>query len=61
MLMHAVIVDDCHVTGLPVVTNAIVNLVTEAIENVERGFVDVTMLLRAASRRILSTRPACAT
>ena len=49
MLVHAVVVHDRHVSSLPVVPDAIVDLVALAIEYVERGLVDVTVLLRLAA------------
>src|SRR5216683_6745212 len=53
MLVHAVVMDDRDVAGLPIVANAVVDLVARAIENVERGLVDVPVLLGLAARRIL--------
>jgi hypothetical protein len=46
MLVHAVVVDDRHVAGLPVVADAVMNLVALAVEDVEGGLVDVAVLLR---------------
>lgn len=49
MLMHTVVVHDHHVTGRPVVPLAVVDLVADAVENVERRFVHVSVLLRLTS------------
>src|SRR6267142_2630142 len=53
MLVDAVVVDDGDVAGFPVVADAVVNLVALAVEDVERRFVDVAVLLRVAARRVL--------
>src|SRR5258705_759730 len=53
MLVDAVVVDDGDVAGLPVVADAVVNLVALAVEDVERRFVDVAVLLRVPARRVL--------
>ena len=53
MLVHAVVVHDRDVAGLPVVADAVVDLVALAVEDVERRFVDVTVLLRLAARPVL--------
>src|SRR5205823_9032785 len=52
MLMHAVIVDDRNVAGLPVVAHAVVHLVAGAVEDVERRLVDVAMLAVDTARRV---------
>src|SRR5229473_3399690 len=53
MLVHAVVMDDRDVAGLPVVANAVVDFVACAIENVERRLVDVPVLLGLAAGGIL--------
>src|SRR5437763_16827204 len=53
MLMHAVHVDDRDVSRGPVVAHAVMDLVTLAVENVERRLVNVAVLLRAASGAVL--------
>ena len=51
--MHAVVVDDRDVAGLPVVAHAVVDLVALAIEDVEGRLVHVAVLLRLATRGVL--------
>src|SRR6185503_16014369 len=53
MLVHAVVVDDRDVARLPVVAHAVVDLVADAVEDVERRLVDVAVLLRAATGPVL--------
>src|SRR5678810_898271 len=48
VLVHAVVMHDRDVAGLPVVAHAIVDLVADAVEDVERRLVDMAMLLRLA-------------
>src|SRR5205807_5646049 len=43
---------DRDVAGLPVVTDAVVNLVARAVEDVERSLVDMAVLLGGAAGRI---------
>jgi hypothetical protein len=52
MLVHAIVVHDGDIAGLPVVTRAVVDLVAFAVENIEGSFVDVAMLLRRGAGRI---------
>jgi hypothetical protein len=53
VLVHTVVVDHGDVAGFPVVANAVVNFVARAIQNVERGFVHVTVLLRVTTWAVL--------
>src|SRR5918997_10199 len=53
VLVHAVVVHDGDVARLPVVADAVVDLVALAVEDVEGGLVDVPVLLRRAARTIL--------
>ena len=53
MLVHAVVVHDRHVARLPVVADAVVDLVALAVQDVERRLVDVAVLLVRAARRVL--------
>ncbi len=52
VLMHAVVVDDGDIAGLPVVADAVVNLVACTVKDVEGGLVDVPVLLRGAAGRV---------
>jgi hypothetical protein len=45
MLVHAIVVHDGDVAGLPIVADVVVNLVAGSVENIEGGFVDVAVLL----------------
>jgi len=49
VLVHAVVVDHRNVPCLPVVPDPVVDLVTLAVENVERRLVDVSVFLGLAS------------
>ena len=49
MLMDTIVVHDGHVTGLPIVADAVMHLVAFAIQNVEGGFVDMPVLLALAA------------
>src|SRR6266581_7300187 len=49
MLVHAVVVHDRHVSSLPVVADAVVDLIAPPVQYVERGFIDVAVLLRLAA------------
>ena len=53
VLVDAVVVDDRDVTCAPVVSNVVVDLVTLAVENVERGRVDVPVLLGLAAGALI--------
>src|SRR6266705_5264466 len=53
MLMHAVVVHDRHVSSLPVVPDAVVDLIAPPVHYVERGFIDVAVLLRLAAGTVL--------
>ncbi|OLS99727.1 hypothetical protein BJF90_38370 [Pseudonocardia sp. CNS-004] len=53
VLVHAVVVHDRDVAGLPVVALAVVDLVAVAVEDVERGLVDVAVLLRLPAGAVL--------
>ena len=53
VLVHAVHVHDRDVARLPVVAHAVVDLVADAVEDVEGGLVDVAVLLRAPAGRVL--------
>ena len=53
VLVHAVIVNDGDVAGLPVVADAVVNLEAAAVKDVEDRFVHVTVPLRLAARGVL--------
>src|SRR5262249_21329897 len=53
MLVHAVVMNNRDITGLPIVANAVVDFVARAIENIERRLVYVSVLLGLATRRIL--------
>src|SRR5215510_4981695 len=50
--MHAVVVHDRDVAGLPVVAHAVVDLVAGAVEDVEGGLIDMAVLLGGAARRV---------
>ena len=52
VLVHAIVMHDRDVAGLPVVADAVVDLVAGAVEDVERGLVDVAVLLGGAAGRI---------
>ena len=39
MLVHAIHVHNGHVTGFPIVADAVVNFVADAIENIKRGLI----------------------
>src|SRR5262245_33579643 len=52
MLVHAVVVHDRDVPGLPIVAEIVMNLVTGAVEDVEGGLVDMAMLLAPATRTV---------
>jgi hypothetical protein len=52
MLVNAVVMDDGDIAGLPVITDPIVDLVARAVEDIERGFVDVAVLLGRPARGI---------
>ena len=52
MLVDAIVVHDRDVAGLPVVADAVVDLVAGAVENVEDRLVHVAVLLGGAARRI---------
>ena len=52
MLVHAVVVHDGDVARLPVVADAVVDLVAVAVEDVEGRLVDVAVLLRLAARAV---------
>jgi hypothetical protein len=43
-LMHAVVVNDCHIAGFPLVANPVVYFRADPVNDVEDGFVDVTLL-----------------
>src|SRR6266568_6422100 len=49
MLVHAVVVHDRHVSSLPVVADAVVDLIAPPVQYVERGFIDVAVLLGLAA------------
>ena len=49
MLVDAVVVDDRDVASLPVVADLVVDLVALAVEDVEGGLVDVSVLLAPAT------------
>src|SRR5262252_9988292 len=53
MLVHAVVMDDRDVAGLPIVTNAVMDFVARSIENIERRLIHMSVLLGLAAGGIL--------
>ena len=53
MLVHAIVMNDGDVPGLPIVADAVVDFVTRPVKNVERRLVDVPVLLGLAAWRLL--------
>src|SRR4029077_19555093 len=53
MLMYAIVMNDGDVPGLPIVADAVVDLITRPVKNVERRLVDVAVLLGLAAWRVL--------
>ena len=52
MLMHAAILDDHHIAGLPRDVAAVMDVVTVAFEHVEHGAVHMAVLLAEGARAI---------
>src|ERR1700730_304030 len=52
VLVHAIVMHDRDIAGLPVVADAVVNLVARPVENVEGRLVDMAVLLGGAAWRI---------
>src|SRR5664279_5353731 len=51
--MHTIVVHGRHVTRLPLVPHTVVYFRPFAIDDVKEGFIDMTMLLRDATRTVL--------
>src|SRR5262249_16398462 len=52
VLVHAAVLDEHHVTGLPRNVAAVVHVVAAALEHVEAGAVEVAVLLAVGARRV---------
>src|ERR1035437_989167 len=50
--MHAAVLDDHYISGLPIDLFAVVNVVATALEHVEHSTVQVAVLLSVSARRI---------